>query len=244
MRRRKYYASKLQMLCVEALRALRTYVGNKEVLRILDKEGVSLTPVDISRYVTGSVILRPARALQILEILSRNNLLGRVLERLVVIDENGVVNIARIASDLNILRLAAAMAFVEFKDVKIDRVMTAAVNGVPLAVMIANALDVEFCVAKHEADVSTKSYIEVRYFAPDPPRYSHLYLPDFSLKEGDRVMIVDDLLQSGRTLKALTELASKKRASVVAVFSLLSVGSQWRGFIPSETEKLIIGKEY
>jgi len=239
---KKYDLNKVQLLAVESLRALRKFMSGKEVLKLLEEGGLRITAVDLSRYVTGAVLPRPSRALEILKLLADSNVLGEVLERALVVDERGVVNVARIAYDINILRLAAARAYVEFSQLNVDRVLTAAVNGIPLAVAVANVLGVELCVARQEADASASSYVEVKYFAPDPPRYAHLYLPSFMLREGDSVLIVDDLLQSGRTLRALSEIAAVKGAEVIAVFSLIAVGDRWKYSIPNTALRVVVGK--
>jgi len=239
---RKYDAARIQLLSVEALRALKRFMSSRELLALFEEGGLKLSSVDMSRYVTGSVLPRPGRALDMLRLLAVKNVLGEVLARAVVVDERGVVNVARVAYDMDVLRLAAARAFIEFLNLGIEKVLTAAVNGVPLAVAVAGALGADLCVARQEADASASSYVEVKYFAPDPPRYAHLYMPSFMLSKGDRVLVVDDLLQSGRTLRALVRIATARRAVVVAIFSLLAIGDVWRGSIPPSTVRVVIGK--
>jgi len=236
---RKLEHVKVQLLAAEALRSLRSFMSGKEVLELLERGGVRISPVDLSRYVTGTVLPNPSRSLEILRLLAESNALGIVLRRALFIDERGVVNVSRIAYDSSILGLAAARAYIELKDLGVTKVLTAAVNGVPLATRVSHALDVDLCVARHEPDVSTDSYLEVRYFAPEPPRYAHLYLPAFTLNERDRVAIVDDLLRSGRTLRALTRLVELRKASVNAVFSLVAIGVEWRDSLPNTVKKVI-----
>ncbi len=229
---RKLERVRVQVLAVEALRALRSFMSGKEVLDILAGAGIELSVVDLSRYVTGSVLPSPQRSEAILGALSEANVLGTVLRRALVMDERGVVNVARIAYDSAILSLAAALAFRELRGVGVTKVLTAAVNGIPLATRIAHALDADLCVAKHEPDASVESYVETRYFAPDPPRYVHLYLPAFAINARDRIAVVDDLLHTGRTLRALTRLAEQRGAAVSAVFALIAMGQEWRGAVP------------
>ncbi|MEM2218194.1 MAG: phosphoribosyltransferase family protein [Thermofilaceae archaeon] len=182
------------------------------------------------------------RALEIIQLLAEKNALGIAIKRSLVVDEKGVVNIPRVAYDTKILRLAAARAYFEIGNSEIDKVLTAAVNGLPLAAFIADALDIDLCVARQEVEPGIDNYIEAKYFAPDPPRYTRLYLPSFMLGNSDRIIVVDDLLRTGRTLKALYELASAKGASVEAVLSLVAVGEEWRRAVPEGT-KVIIGIE-
>ncbi|MCX8181255.1 MAG: phosphoribosyltransferase family protein [Thermofilaceae archaeon] len=240
---RKLEAVKAQLLAIEALKSLRRVMSGKEVLELLESKGLRITQVDLSRYVTGTVLPSPARSMKILKLLSEANVLGLAVKQALVMDERGVVNVTRIAYDTAVLGLAAARAYTELNDLGVTKVLTAAVNGIPLAVKISHVLDADLCVARQEPDVSSSGYLEVRYFAPDPPRYAHLYLPSFALREGDSVLIVDDLLRSGRTLKALTELASQKRANVKAVFTLVAIGENWRSSIPRTASKILVALE-
>lgn len=236
---RKFEHVKVQLLAAEALRSLRSFMSGKEVLELLERGGVKISQVDLSRYVTGTVLPSPSRSLEILQLLAESNALGLVLKRALVIDERGVVNVARIVYDNAILSLAAARAYVELRELGVTKVLTAAVNGVPLATRVSHALDAELCVARHEPDASADNYLEVRYFAPDPPRYAHLYLPTYALNERDRVAVVDDLLRSGRTLRALAQLVELRKARLSAVFSLIAIGDEWRSFIPSTVAKVV-----
>lgn len=239
---RKHESGRVQLLAAESLKALRSFMSGKEILELLRESGLHLTPVDLSRYVTGAVLPSPQRALEIIQLLTEKNALGIAIKRALVVDERGVVNVARVAYDTKILRLAAARAYFEIGNSGVDRVLTAAVNGLPLATFVADTLDIELCVARQEVEPGIDNYIEAKYFAPDPPRYTRLYLPSFMLRNSDKIIVADDLLRTGRTLKALCELASVKDASVEAVLSLVAVGEEWKRSVP-EGAKVIVGIE-
>ena len=226
MRAREYF---LRLLASRCIADLRRYFSGRELREMLERRGVKLSDPEVSRYATGRVIPSLDRAIAILE--TTCEALSRILERLVVIDERGVVNVSRLAFELPLLRLAAVRALMKFGDEEIDRVLTAAVNGIPLATLIANYLGAELCVAKQHMDALSIRYLEVKYFAPSPPRYQPLYLPEHMLPPGCRVLLVDDLLQSGRTLGALANLVKKAGARVVGVFSLLGLGREWRDVV-------------
>jgi len=100
---RKLGSARLQLLAVEALRGLRRFMGGREVIELLEREGLRVTQVDLSRYVNGSVLPSPERSLEILRALARANALGLALQRKLTIDERGVVNIAAVAHDMAVL---------------------------------------------------------------------------------------------------------------------------------------------
>lgn len=238
----KYYTTKTQLLCVHCLMDLKNYFQNKEIITILNKHNVSISESILSRYINGKMLPSFQKSMDILYALYNENILRKILERKLVIDRQGIVNITYIAFDIPILRLAACYAWIRFKDNNIDHVLTAAVNGIPLSTLIAELLDSQLAAAKNNLDAGISRYLEAKYYVPNPPRYQSLYLPYYELKPNSNILIVDDLLFSGRTLGALIELAQKSKSKIIGVFSLVAVGETWKRYITDlkETDIFII----
>jgi len=231
--------AKLQLACYWALSSLRRFMEPSEILEMLRSNGLELNNVDLSRYIGGHVLPGPKRARELLQALYEAKVLREVLKRVVVIDSRGVVNIAMLAFDKELLALAASLALVRFEKLGVSKVLTAAVNGIPLASFVSLILGTGLCVAKREAEVP--ECIEAKYFAPEPPRYISLFIPRGALHRNDTVLIVDDLLRSGRTLKALLELSEKSGAKVKGVFSLVAVGNEWSTVIKNNDLNIFVG---
>jgi len=229
---------KIQILAVECLRLLKKYFTYKELSRIL-----RISEALLCRYVKGDVLPGVERAWYIVSKTIEAGLVERVIDRLLVLDERGIVNIYFIAYNSTVIKLASQRAFIEFIDMSIDKVLTAAVNGIPLATMVSDALETDVVVAKRTRDAGVIEYLEAQYLTPSPPVLTSLYLPRHAMSKGDRVLIVDDLLQSGRTLSALVTLTEQSNAKVVGVFALLSLGTRWRARVPSTVEKVVVLKE-
>ena len=51
----------------------------------------------------------------------------------------------------------------------------------------------------------------------------YLYLPKTSLKKGDHLLVVDDMVRSGTTIEALARMAEKGKAKIVGVFAIASI---------------------
>jgi len=238
---RHYYKTsrvKIQTLAVDSLRSLKKYFTYKELSKVLQ-----ISEALLCRYVKGEVLPSVERAWHIINKTIEAGLVEKVIDRLLVLDERGIVNIYFIAYNTTVIKLASQRAFIEFADKAIDNVLTAAVNGIPLATMVSDILETDIVVAKRTRDAGMIEYIEAQYLTPSPPVLTSLYLPRHAIHKGDRVLIVDDLLQSGRTLSALVSLTERSNAKVVGVFALLSLGSQWKARVPDSVEKIVILRE-
>ncbi len=88
------------------------------------------------------------------------------------------------------------------------KVLTMEVDGVPLAVEVADEFNVNVAIAKSEKDQDIEDFYEQRVvYSPDSMKY--LYLAKNSIKKGEHVLIVDDFIQSGITIDALVKLVGE-----------------------------------
>jgi len=65
-------------------------------------------------------------------------------------------------------------------------------------------------------------------------------VPKTSLGKGSRVLIVDDLLRSGRTLRALVNIVRQARAEVAGIFSLVAVGNEWKEVVKDLDVRIVV----
>lgn len=210
-------------ICAAALKLAKRSLKYNELQRIL---GIP-APV-IWRYIAGVVRPTRERASEILRILVEKGVIrGVIAESLKFVDGN-VVNLYNIVYKPEILWLASVEAYYHFRNAEADAALTTEVDGIPVALATSMILGLDLVVAKRRKEVGFSEFYEETYLSRDPPSLVTLYVPKESLKRGSRVIIVDDMLRSGRTLKALTSIARQARAEVVGIFSLVSVGSEWR----------------
>lgn len=224
-----------QVVCRKALRALRAYLQPREILQALSSAGVDLSPVNLSRYLGGSVLPSPEKAQMVLEAVYRTGLAAEALRRAVEVDQQGIVNVPLLAYNRPLVELTSSVAFLLFRD-RADAVVTAAVNGVPLAATVASFIEAKLAVARRERESPSIKYLEAGLLLRDPPSYVHLYLPAEALRRGDRVIIADDLFRSGRTLRALVRMAEEAGARVVGGIAMVALGSAWREVTPPDAE--------
>jgi adenine phosphoribosyltransferase len=99
--------------------------------------------------------------------------------------------------------------------------------------MIAEAFGVNLVLAKNTKEVGIPDFIEESYIPSNSAVRMVLYIPKKSLKRGDSVLIVDDVIRSGETQKALMNIVGKARAEVAGIYALVGVGENWREKIPT-----------
>jgi adenine/guanine phosphoribosyltransferase-like PRPP-binding protein len=200
-------------MTIELLRTAK-YKRNITYRELASKTGLPVTV--LSRYAKGHVLTK----LVGLETELRNR---------IKFDETGYFDNTEIIGDYNILQQAANHALANFAGKRVTKILTAAVDGIPLATMVANALGVNLVVAKRNKEVGVKAFLDETYIlGKDSGVTVTLFIPKEAIKKRDSVLVVDDMIKSGETQEALVNLVKKAKAEISGVFSLIAVGDEWK----------------
>jgi purine operon repressor len=216
---------KLRLMTIELLRTAK-YKRNITYRELSSKTGLPVTV--LSRYAKGHVLPNTTRAKQLWKVLTKLVGLERELRSRIKFDDEGYFDNTEIIGDFNVLQQAANRALACFAGKRVTKVLTAAVDGIPLATMVANALGVNLVVAKRSKEVGVKAFLEETYALKDSGVTMTLYIPKDAVKRRDSVLIVDDMIKTGETQAALVHLVRKTKAEISGVFSLISVGDEWK----------------
>lgn len=119
---------------------------------------------------------------------------------------------------------------------EIDAVVTVETRGIPLALSVARHLNIGLVIARREtvftgegqavpvtrqeSFVTDGPVMSISYVSGSHRGIQSMSLPRRSLKLGSRVLIVDDYLRAGGTLKGLTDLLSEFGSTVVGTVVL------------------------
>lgn len=121
------------------------------------------------------------------------------------------------------LMSACGEAFADlFRETRPDLVLTAEISGIAPALMTAAALKIPVVYARKKRPITMP---EDAYMALAPSHTKGsitplMVSPEF-LKAGERVLIIDDFLASGQTIKGLTSLCAQASAEVVGIGALI-----------------------
>jgi adenine phosphoribosyltransferase len=213
-------------MTIELLRTAK-YKRNITYRELASKTGLPVTV--LSRYAKGHVLPNTARAKQLWKVLTKLVGLEMELRNRIKFDEEGYFDNTDIIGDFNILQQAANHALANFAGKRVTKVLTAAVDGIPLATMVANALGVNLIIAKRGKEVGVKAFLEETYvLGRDSGVTMTLYIPKDAIKKRDSVLIVDDMIKTGETQAALVNLVRKAKAEISGFFSIIAVGEEWK----------------
>jgi purine operon repressor len=217
---------KLRLMTIELLRTAK-YKRNITYRELSSKTGLPVTV--LSRYAKGHVLPNTARAKQLWRVLTKIVGLETELRSRIKFDDTGYFDNTEIVGDYNILQQAANHALANFAGKRVTKILTAAVDGIPLATMVGNSLGVNLIVAKRNKEVGVKAFLEETYvLGKDSGVTMTLFIPKEAIKKRDSVLVVDDMIKSGETQEALVNLVKKARAEISGVFSLIAVGDEWK----------------
>lgn len=214
---------KLRLMTIELLRTAKKQHTYRD---LSSKTGLPVTV--LSRYAKGHVLPNTERARLLWRTLTKMVGLHVEMRRRIEFNSDGYFNNTEIIGDFNILRQAAHHALAVFAGRRVTKILTAAVDGIPLATMVANNLGVSLVIAKWNKEVGVSAFLEETYALRDSGVTMTLYIPRDSLKKRDSVLIVDDMIKTGDTQAALINLIHKAKAEVSGVYSLIAVGDEWQ----------------
>jgi len=168
---------KFRLATVELLRMAKKQYTYKKL-----QEETNLPVTVLSRYVKGHVLPNSERAQEIWQALSRIINLEEEIRRRLRWDDDGFFDNTSIISDTSLLSQAANYAIAKFAGKRITKVLTAAVDGIPLATLVAKALGVNLVIAKPMKEVGVSSFIEETYTLSESGRTVTLFVPRNAIK--------------------------------------------------------------
>ena len=130
-----------------------------------------------------------------------------------------------ILGDTEIVRKTAPIIAKKLPEV--DLIVTAEAKGIPLAYEISKVLNLnEYIVARKSVKAYMEEPIEVEVNSITTTNSQKLYLNNQDARKikGKKVALVDDVISTGQSLKALERLVEKAGGKVVAKAAILAEG--------------------
>ena len=108
-----------------------------------------------------------------------------------------------------------------------DYIITAEAKGIPLAhEMARQAGDAKYFLARKGAKLYMQDIFEVTVNSITTAKEQHLYLDgaDAALMKGKRILVVDDVISTGESLRALEVLVEKAGGQICGRMAILAEG--------------------
>jgi len=213
---------KFRIKVIELLRFLKAEYTYSQLSRLL-----GLPPTVLSRYVLGHVVPTYERAKKMWHIIMKAvNIHDRIVERL-EFDGSGFFDNTDVINDPFIRKYLAIWIIDRVEGTRVNKILTAAVDGIPLAATLSDELGIPTVIAKKEKEIGVSDFWTIDLIRGSGYRET-LYVPKRSLRKKEWVIVVDDVIRTGETQRALIELVTKRiGARLAGVFALISVGD-WR----------------
>jgi len=129
-------------------------------------------------------------------------------------------DITTLLKDRKAFRLAVDTLVDKYKSKKIDAVVAVEARGFILGGAIAHKLNAGFIPVRKKGKLpaKTNSVTYALEYGTDTLEMHH-----DALKSRDRILIVDDLLATGGTVRAVTELAKQQKAKIIGIAFLIEL---------------------
>jgi len=224
-----------RILVVEALRAARRLLPYS--YRQLARE-IGFDETLLARYSSGLSVPSYEQAIELMKALRR--VLDPAKLTLNCAGEfKGLLDLTPILSDPYVLKVLAIEFYERFKDREVNKILVPETSGITLATAIAITFDATLVVARRSKDNPVMEYIEEHVVEP-PTVKNIFYVPKGSLRGSDRVLIVDDIVQTGLTLTVMKRFIDRAGAKLQGVAAIVVIGEEWRRRVDINSVEAII----
>jgi len=192
---------------------------------------LDLSPPILSRYMRGHVLPSFKRAQGLYEKLMEITDIKEELKKRISFDEEGYFDNTPLVSEITWLKIMSNYALEKFAGRRVTKVLTAAVDGIPVSTLVANLLGVDLLVAKDQKEVGINDFLEETYIPKGSAIRKSLYVPRTSIRKRDSILIIDDVVRTGETVQALVDLVANQRADIAGIYILVTVGDEWKTYL-------------
>lgn len=124
---------------------------------------------------------------------------------------------ADIIYDPRIVRKVGEVFATQFAGEAIDYVVTVETKGIPIALMTANALNVPLIILRRDSKVTEGSTVSINYVSGSTGKIQTMSISKRAIKNGARVIIIDDFMKAGGTAKGMIDMMREFEADVAGI---------------------------
>jgi purine operon repressor len=229
---------RLRLLSVDILKELKYIYTYKELSELLNIQE-SL----ICRYVNGRTIPSERQALDIVNKIRNKDFLYNFFISKIRIYEDDYIDVSQLLFYPTLLKLLLEMYLIRINKLQeITKVVGIASNGLPFATIVSSILEKPLIISKKHKDSTQIHYIEEN-IRESNGIISSIYLREDYISKKDRILIVDDVIRSGKTLFSLYNLITKVNSIVLGALIIATNTEEWRKkFIDKDINIVVLFK--
>lgn len=217
----KYMSFYARLLAIEFLRLMKTRVSYGVLSQL-----TGIPESVLCRYVRGSIIPSFEQAINILANLSQSISINELIKKFLERERTTIIDLSRLLNDPYLLRLLSFILLLELTGKKIDKILVGRPGVLPLATTIALELNSKIVLAKN------RKYPGVEYYEESIIRSMReveiLYVDKDLLSKRDNVLIMTDVVITGKTLRGLINIAERAKAEIVDIVTVIAIGNEWK----------------
>lgn len=127
----------------------------------------------------------------------------------------GYLYMSDILGDPKTLGILGKIFASHYGDSDVDYVMTVETKGIPIAYAVALQLQVPVIIVRRDSKVTEGSVVTINYVSGSTKRIQTMSLGRRSMPPKSRVLIIDDFMKAGGTIRGMVDLLHEFQAEVV-----------------------------
>lgn len=130
----------------------------------------------------------------------------------------------------------------KFIDKNIDYVVTIETKGIPLALMTANALNIPLVIIRNDNRVTEGSTVSMNYISGSTGKIQNMYVSKRAIKNGSNVLIIDDFMKAGGTVRGVVDLMKEFDANVKGIGVMIATKEPKEKLVENYTPLILLDK--
>ncbi|KPU26298.1 LacI family transcriptional regulator [Caloranaerobacter sp. TR13] len=124
----------------------------------------------------------------------------------------------------------------------VDYVVTVETKGIPIALMTAQSLDVPLVIIRRNIKVTEGATVNINYVTGSTKKIQTMSLSRKAMKEGSKVLVIDDFMKAGGTAKGICDMMREFKAEVVGTGVFIATELPEEKLIDSYLPLLVLKK--
>lgn len=108
----------------------------------------------------------------------------------------------------------------DYKDV--DYIITVETKGIPLALMVAKAMNLPLVILRRDSKVTEGSTVSINYVSGSSRKIQKMSLSRRAIKPNSRVIIIDDFMKAGGTARGMMDMMKEFDTQVEGIGVLIA----------------------